>query len=465
MRRSVAFTALLFMAPLAACQAPAPEAGPLSEEDVAAIEASTQVAKLRLVPDWDPVTAVVVGVSQAFGSEAFASASGAGARALLDERLRFYVSIANVSSDVKFIMFVDNPQHATAARSAMRDPDNLSVVARPSWVWMRDFAPLSATLEEGGRALVGYTSYMSEVSQAIADHVALPLVEGAGETAPSIEGGNILVDGQGRCYVSVYSSNGELDTESATEVQDLKNICTDVRTVPEMPYERTGHIDIFARLLDDTTVLVAEYSNEEIYLAAEPVDRRLSCTDQQIRNEAWQECEPIGVVYPDMGRLRRESTGSGQGLPMTVRRSEVISVLRDLYPGEDFEVAVRRYHLGRQEHVGKVAKAFSDYGFRVVRLENPTPYVSMERIGYLDDEGRVVRRIMRVQTIFPTYTNSLMVNGVVYLPQYATASDAQNTQARVPYEKAGFTVVPTDMTQSISFRGATRCLSKEIHGN
>ena len=38
MRRSVAFTALLFMAPLAACQAPAPEAGPLSEEDVSAIE-------------------------------------------------------------------------------------------------------------------------------------------------------------------------------------------------------------------------------------------------------------------------------------------------------------------------------------------------------------------------------------------------------------------------------------------
>ena len=28
MRRSVAFTALLFMAPLAACQAPAPEVGP-----------------------------------------------------------------------------------------------------------------------------------------------------------------------------------------------------------------------------------------------------------------------------------------------------------------------------------------------------------------------------------------------------------------------------------------------------
>ncbi len=60
MRRSVAFTALpvaltalLFMAPLATCQAPASEAGPLSEADVAAIKASTVVfAEAVLAGDW-----------------------------------------------------------------------------------------------------------------------------------------------------------------------------------------------------------------------------------------------------------------------------------------------------------------------------------------------------------------------------------------------------------------------------
>jgi len=65
MRRSVAFTALpvaltalMFMAPLAACQAPAPEVGPLSEEDVAAITASRDAfAEAMLAGDWAAVAA------------------------------------------------------------------------------------------------------------------------------------------------------------------------------------------------------------------------------------------------------------------------------------------------------------------------------------------------------------------------------------------------------------------------
>jgi agmatine/peptidylarginine deiminase len=234
-----------------------------------------------------------------------------------------------------------------------------------------------------------------------------------------------------------------------------------------MPYEQTGHIDIYARFLNDTTVLVAEYTNEQFYLARETVDHQLSCTEQQVRREAWQECASVAVVYPDRGSLRLESAGSGQGLPMTLRWSEMISVLGDLYPDAKFEETVQRYPSGHshQEHVKKVASAFADYGFRVERIENPTPFLSLEGFDYRDSEGQTVRRIMTVQTVFPTYTNSLMVNGVVYLPQYATASNAQNTQARAPYEKAGFTVVPVDMTQNISFRGATRCLAKEIHGN
>jgi uncharacterized protein (TIGR02246 family) len=43
----------MFMAPLAACQAPAPEAAPLSEEDVGAIKASTDsFVEALLAGDW-----------------------------------------------------------------------------------------------------------------------------------------------------------------------------------------------------------------------------------------------------------------------------------------------------------------------------------------------------------------------------------------------------------------------------
>lgn len=429
-------------------------------------EAGAPATGLRLVPDWEAVTAVVVGVSQAFGSETFTSASGEGARSLLDERLGFYRSIVEASPDVRLILFVDRAQDTAAARAAIRDTGNhLSVVVQPSCVWMRDFAPLTATLNGGGRALVSYTSYMDEVSRTIADQVALPLLRGAGQIAPHIEGGNILVDGEGRCYVAAYSSDGELERESALEVRDLRNICTEVRTVPKMSHEKTGHIDIFARLLNDTTAVVAEYANEDFHLAAEPVERELRCTDEQIRSERWEECEAVLSVYPDMGRLHRESPGSSTDLPVAAQGPEVMALLSDLYPGEEPEVEVRRYTLSRHEHLERVAEAFRGYGFHVVRVENPTPYISLERIAYEDGQGRVLRKILRVQAIFPTYTNSLLVNGVVYLPEYETASDAQNARAIELHEQAGFTVVPTPMTQSISFHGATRCLSQEIHGS
>jgi ketosteroid isomerase-like protein len=55
MRRSVILAALLFMAPFTACQVPSPEAGPLSEEDVAVIRDLTEreVVESLLAEDWD----------------------------------------------------------------------------------------------------------------------------------------------------------------------------------------------------------------------------------------------------------------------------------------------------------------------------------------------------------------------------------------------------------------------------
>ena len=59
MRRSVAFVTLILMASLTACQAPAPAAGPLSEEDVAAIRDlnEREVVEALLAEDWDSFAA------------------------------------------------------------------------------------------------------------------------------------------------------------------------------------------------------------------------------------------------------------------------------------------------------------------------------------------------------------------------------------------------------------------------
>lgn len=55
MRRSVTLAALVLMSPFAACQAPGPEVGLLSEEDVATIRdlSEQEVVEALLAEDWD----------------------------------------------------------------------------------------------------------------------------------------------------------------------------------------------------------------------------------------------------------------------------------------------------------------------------------------------------------------------------------------------------------------------------
>jgi len=55
MRKTAAFVALTLMASFTACQAPAPAAGPLSEEDVAAIRDlnEREAVEVLLAEDWD----------------------------------------------------------------------------------------------------------------------------------------------------------------------------------------------------------------------------------------------------------------------------------------------------------------------------------------------------------------------------------------------------------------------------
>ena len=69
---------------------------------------------------------------------------------------------------------------------------------------------------------------------------------------------------------------------------------------------------------------------------------------------------------------------------------------------------------------------------------------------------------------FPNYANSLIVNGVVYMPVYSSGSNYMGmTQehdrlAQRIYESMGYKVVPVDSTVFIYFRGSIHCTTSEI---
>jgi agmatine/peptidylarginine deiminase len=69
---------------------------------------------------------------------------------------------------------------------------------------------------------------------------------------------------------------------------------------------------------------------------------------------------------------------------------------------------------------------------------------------------------------FLNYANSLIVNGVVYMPVYSSGSSYMGmTQehdrlAQRIYESMGYKVVPVDSTVFIYFRGSIHCTTSEI---
>lgn len=441
---------------MSACgSAPQNDHTPIGERAAAR---SSSAAAPTLVAGLDSVTAVVVGMGESFG-DGFDRSSGPGAQALFDERLAFYKQLVRASPEVRVLLFVDRPEHAEAARRAMGDADNLSVIAQPSWVWMRDFAPMTVALASGDRALVAYTPYQLDVSRTIASELGMPLVQNAASVSRTIEGGNVLVDAEGRCYTAVWSTDEAVDAKAAAERRDLAGICREVRTVPRMPYEPTGHIDIHTRFLDERTVLVAEYADETFGVAAEPIRRAFRCTDDQAARGAWTECEETRTRFPTRGRLRRDESGEALALSW----SDVQKELGRMHPdAETASLPAPPWPLRVQ--LDKVADLFGAWGFRVVRVRNPAPYLAVERLEYEAPDGRVVHRVVHADPVFPTYTNALVVNGRAYLPQYATAAAAENAAARRVYAEHGFEVEPVDMTENIAFRGAARCLTLEIHG-
>jgi agmatine/peptidylarginine deiminase len=170
--------------------------------------------------------------------------------------------------------------------------------------------------------------------------------------------------------------------------------CKNVLILPSMPYEGTQHLDLWAKFVDDRTILVSQIADEVLDLPAySPEDR--------------------------------------------VRAREVQSFLESR------------------------AAELQSRGFRIIRLPMPAPNFAAD--GY---------------NLFRSYTNSLLLNGHVFLPRYvrpANEADSVNGEyIDLPYVPAyedsverihrelGFTVhwIPSD--SMIAKGGAVHCTTMQI---
>ncbi len=142
-------------------------------------------------------------------------------------------------------------------------------------VWARDWGPFSARTAEGSLRLLDFNYYPErpaddrtpqDMSSYLGtDRISMPIY---------IEGGNFMNDDAGNCFMSdvVIDENSEQLVEgdlvlSAAEIADYFKTyagCSQVRFLPHLPYEGTGHIDMWTKLVSNDTVIVNDLSDETI---------------------------------------------------------------------------------------------------------------------------------------------------------------------------------------------------------
>ena len=136
-------------------------------------------------------------------------------------------------------------------------------------VWIRDYGPWWIIEPENSRAIIDFVynrprplddSYPESAAEYFGiNYYGLGLIEA---------GGNMLLDGQGAVIVSNVIFDGSQGFDPNLSLDQLEQYFLDyfgvhkVIVTPHLINDGTGHIDMFVKLINDTTIIVGEYENQ-----------------------------------------------------------------------------------------------------------------------------------------------------------------------------------------------------------
>lgn len=144
-------------------------------------------------------------------------------------------------------------------------------------VWARDWAPQSSINSRGEIGLIDFNYYTDRAADDFTAQSMERLLDFDRVSVPVYnEGGNFMNTTDGHCMMTtrvtdanMYAERQDdiiLDAEGVTEYYKKGAGCEKVTIFPRMPYEGTGHIDMWAKFLNDTTLIVSELRDEELAL-------------------------------------------------------------------------------------------------------------------------------------------------------------------------------------------------------
>jgi agmatine/peptidylarginine deiminase len=265
-----------------------------------------------------------------------------------------FKALKDLGGDLSRVVLV--PAKDSAATSA-----NLSKGEKYLTVWARDWSPQPAYTPEGQLVLLDFNYYSDRDAD---DSAARSLVElwnqdlptSAIITSPELvsrisvpvynEGGNFMNNDDGACLMTTRvtdANNADAIAVAAVdnirkkitndEVMDKTEItrqykekagCTSVHIFPRIPYEGTGHIDMWAKFLDNKTVIVNELRQEIIDLDWYTDEERAKAIEIQTYLEA--RAKDIAALGFDVVRIPMPAPVFGYAAYLDDAQTQIIEV-------------------------------------------------------------------------------------------------------------------------------------------
>jgi agmatine/peptidylarginine deiminase len=290
------------------------------------------------------------------------------------------------STPQQILKFIDDDLGTDLIQDLGADIAKISLVERTNdkgrSLWVRDYAPVTTRHKDTGESVLVEFNYLAD--RASDDAFPRDLAGALGMKRISLplylEGGNFMINDAGDCLMSdrivkdneVVKVPGDKILSKADIEAMLKTYlgCSRVVIFPSMPHEATRHIDIWAKFLDNDTILVSRMSDDTVQSIipgspfrdmAEDIQKYLAGRIPEIRALGFKVVE-VPMPAPDSGEsliIRSYANSlllSGQALVPVYSKNKIPNLGDEPYVDEMFI----------SDYEKSVEKAYTAAGFKYI---------------------------------------------------------------------------------------------------
>lgn len=204
---------------------------------------------------------------------------------------------------------INHPRYEPLREKLGTDISKVSLVPNRTTgtVWARDWAPQGALTNEGAMRFLDFNYYPQRssddsVPRALAkalkvDRVSVPVYN---------EGGNFMNNSRGDCLMTTRVTDANrrgqvlgdmiLDRDQIAAYYRDFGGCRRVVIMDRLPFEGTGHIDMWGKFLNDDTVIVNQISDSQIQQNARPHGQEGVIKIQKFLEARARQIEDLGFT-------------------------------------------------------------------------------------------------------------------------------------------------------------------------